>query len=67
MSGKTEKSSIMRSFGSDAKGVKTTISDKSYEWLSKEAQDKEISKSEVVRQLIYDYQQKKESSQSKTE
>ena len=66
MSEKSEKSSIMCSFGSDAKGVKTTISDKSYERLSQEAQGKEISKSELVRQLIYEYQ-KKESSQSKTE
>lgn len=48
------------------KGVKATIGDKSYERLRQEAQDKEISKSELVRHIIYEYQ-KKESAQSKPE
>jgi hypothetical protein len=71
MGDKSEKSSVTRSSGFDAKDVKTSISDKSYEQLSQEAQGKEISKAELVRHLIYEYQEKKESkkesSQSKTE
>ena len=66
MSEKSEKSFIKRSFGSDAKDVKTTISSESYERLRQEAQHKEISDAELVRHIIYDYQ-KKESSQSKPE
>lgn len=67
MSEKSEKSSSISSSRFDAKDVKTTISDKSHERLSQEAQSKEISKAELVRHIIYEYQQKKESSQSKTE
>jgi hypothetical protein len=66
MSEKSEKSSIMHSFITNRSDVKTAISDKSYERLSQEAQGKEISKAELVRHIIYEYQ-KKESSQSKPE
>jgi hypothetical protein len=49
----------------EAKQVKTQISDKHYQLLEQEAREKEISKSELLRHIVYDYYQKKQQSQTK--
>jgi macrodomain Ter protein organizer (MatP/YcbG family) len=51
----------------EAKQVKTTVSDESYRQLEAEAKRKEITMSEVVRQIIYNQQEKKQQSQSETQ
>ena len=66
MSKESERPSTIRSSRFDNQDLKTTISDKSYEQIAQEAKGKEISKAELVRHIIYDYQ-KKEASQSKSE
>jgi hypothetical protein len=66
MSEKPEKSKGERHSVSEAKEVKTIISDKAFAQLDQEARNSEISRSEVVRHIIYDHQ-KKQQSQSKTE
>jgi hypothetical protein len=66
MSEESEKPSTTRTSTFDAKGVKTRISDKSYERLTQEAENQEISKAELVRHIIYEHQ-KKEPSRSKSE
>jgi hypothetical protein len=47
--------------------AKTTVSDESYRQLEAEAKRKEVTISEVVRHIIYDHQEKKQQSQSKTQ
>ena len=51
----------------EGKQIKATISDESYKQLEAEAKGKEITISEVVRHIIYDQQEKKQQSQSKTQ
>jgi len=51
----------------EARQVKTTVSDESYRQLEAEAKRKEITVSEVVRHIIYDRQEKKQQTQSKTQ
>lgn len=59
MTEKPEKPVTRLVSGFDARGVKTVISEESYAILDKEAKNKEISKAELVRHIVYEYQEKK--------
>ena len=48
----------------EARQVKTTVSEESFRQLEAEAKRKEVTMSEVVRQIIYKQQEEKERSQS---
>ena len=50
----------------EARQVKTTVSEESYSQLEAEAKRKEITMSEVVRQIIYKQQEEKQRSRSET-
>ncbi len=50
----------------EARQVKTTVSEESFRQLEAEAKRKEVTMSEVVRQIIYRQQEEKQRSQSET-
>lgn len=63
MSEKPRKSFQVPDF-KEAKTLKIQVSDESYKALKKQAERKEISISEIVRQIIYEKQEKDQQSRS---